>query len=93
MITNNLLIKLKERRPENIAAARDKLLSMEGKIRYIRDLRVETDVRSSAYDLMLIVQYETLDDLEAYLVHPVHVEVSGYIAGVLESAASFCYES
>ncbi|MNR19814.1 Stress responsive A/B Barrel Domain protein [compost metagenome] len=60
---------------------------------YIRDLRVETDIRSGAYDLMLIVQYETMGDLEAYLVHPVHVEVSGYIDGVLECAASFCYES
>lgn len=93
MITNNLMIKLKEHRPENIAEARDKLLSMRGKIEYIRDLRVETDIRSGSYDLMLIVQYETMEDLEAYLVHPVHVEVSGYIAGVLESAASFCYEA
>lgn len=93
MIINNLMIKLKERQPERIAAARDKLLSMEGKIEYIRDLRVETDIRSGAYDLMLIVQYETMEDLEAYLVHPVHVEVSAYIAGVLESAASFCYET
>ncbi|MNW03859.1 Stress responsive A/B Barrel Domain protein [compost metagenome] len=54
---------------------------------------METDIRSGAYDLMLIVQYETIGDLEAYLVHPVHVEVSGYIDGVLECAASFCYES
>ncbi|WP_054941568.1 Dabb family protein [Paenibacillus ihuae] len=93
MIINNLMIKLKERSPERIAAAKDKLLSMQGKIEYIRDLRVETDIRSGAYDLMLIVQYETMEDLEAYLVHPVHVEVSVYIAGVLESAASFCYET
>ncbi|QSF43695.1 Dabb family protein [Paenibacillus tianjinensis] len=91
MIINNLMIKLKERSPESIAAAKDKLLSMQGKIEYIRDLRVETDIRSGAYDLMLIVQYETIEDLEAYLIHPVHVEVSGYITGVLESAASFCY--
>jgi DNA-binding Lrp family transcriptional regulator len=54
---------------------------------------VEVDVRSGSYDLMLIVQYESMADLEAYLVHPVHVRVSEYITGVLQSAASFCYES
>lgn len=93
MITNNLMIKLKDSSPERIAEAREVLLSMRGKIEQIRDLRVELDVRSGAYDLMQIVQYESLADLEAYLVHPVHVQVSEYIAGVLQSAASFCYES
>ncbi len=68
MIVNNLLLKLKERDNEDIAKARDVLLSMKGKI-------------------------EVLCDFDAYLVHPVHVEVSRYISRVLESGAAVCYES
>ncbi|WNS44255.1 Dabb family protein [Paenibacillus sp. MMS20-IR301] len=91
MITNNLMIKLKDSSPERIAEAREALLGMRGKIGHIHELKVETDIRSGTYDLMLIVQYVSMADLEAYLVHPVHVKVSEYIAGVILSAASFCY--
>jgi hypothetical protein len=38
-------------------------------------------------------QYDSLEDLEAYIIHPVHVEVAKYIAGVLETSAVVCYES
>ncbi len=95
MIINNLLIKLKERNPENIANARGVLLGMEGKIEVLRDLRVEVDIRrgESSYDLLLITQFSSMADLEAYLIDPVHVEVAKYIAAVLESGAAVCYES
>jgi hypothetical protein len=45
MITNNLLLKLKERNSENVAKARDMLLSMQGKIEILRDLKVELGIR------------------------------------------------
>ena len=95
MITNNLLIKLKDRTNENIAKTRDVLLSMRGQIEVLRDVRVELDIRHgpSSYDLMLIAQFASMQDLEAYLVHPLHVKVAQYIASVLETAASVCYES
>ncbi|MBE7718110.1 MAG: hypothetical protein E7243_01145 [Lacrimispora celerecrescens] len=41
----------------------------------------------------VITHFSSMEDMEAYLVHPVHVEVSKYIAEVLESGASICYES
>jgi hypothetical protein len=95
MITNNLLIKLKKRDSENIAKTRDVLLSMQGKIEPLRDLQVEVNIRPgvSSYDIILITKFASMEDLEAYLVHPVHVEVSKYIAGVLEAGAAVCYES
>ncbi|ATW23534.1 Dabb family protein [Candidatus Formimonas warabiya] len=95
MITNNLLIKLKERNNENVAKAKDVLLSMKGKIEVLRDLQVEVNIRhgESSYDILLITKFSCLEDLESYLVHPIHVEVSKYIAGVLESGAAVCYES
>jgi Stress responsive A/B Barrel Domain len=94
MIVNNLLIKLKERDNENIAKARDVLLSMKGKIEVLRDVQVEEDIRHgpSSYDIMLLTKFATMKDLESYLVHPVHLEVSKYISTVLETVASLCYE-
>ncbi|EIW15552.1 MULTISPECIES: Dabb family protein [Pelosinus] len=94
MIINNLLLKLKDRDRENIDKARDVLLSMQGKIEYLHDLKVETNIRhgASSYDIILITQFASMEDFDAYLVHPVHMEVSTYIAGVLETGAAVCYE-
>lgn len=93
MITNNLLIKLKNNNKESIEEARNTLLSMKGKIETLRDIKVEIDVRKGNYDIMLITKYDLLEALDAYLIHPVHVEVAKYIGSVLESQASLCYES
>lgn len=95
MVTNNLLLKLKDKTSDNIMKTRDVLLSMRGKIEFLRDLKVELDIRhgESSYDIMLITQFASMKDFDAYRIHPVHVEVAKYIAGVLESAASVCYES
>lgn len=95
MVTNVMLLKLKERNSESIAKARDVLLSMQGKIEFLRDLKVEVDIRhgGSSYDIAVIAIYASLEDLNAYLVHPVHVEVAKYIGGVVETQAAVCYES
>lgn len=95
MITNTQMLKLKDRSGENVAKAREVLLSMQGKIEFLRDLKVEMNIRqgASSYDLLMSAQYNSLEDLEAYIIHPVHVEVAKYIAGVLESSAVVCYES
>ena len=95
MITNNQLLRLKDRSSENIAKAREVLLSMQGEIEFLRDLKVPMNIRdgASSYDLLMIAQYNTMEDLEAYIVHPVHVEIAKYIASVLETSAVVCYES
>jgi len=95
MITNNLLLKLKERNSETIAKTKDVLLSMQGKIEFLCDLKVELDIRhgESSYDIALIAQFASMEDFDAYLVHPAHLEVAKYIASVLESAAAVCYRS
>lgn len=95
MITNNLLLKLKDRNADNIAKAQGVLLSMKGKIEFLHDLQVKVNIRHSeaSYDIIVIAQFASMEDFNAYLVHPVHMEVSQYIAGVLEAAASVCYEA
>lgn len=94
MITNTLLIKLKEQNHETIEKTKSVLLSMEGKIKFLRGMQVQSDIRhgASSYDILLITHFDSMEDMDAYLVNPVHVKVSKYIASVLESGASVCYE-
>jgi hypothetical protein len=94
MIVHSLFLKLKDRSAENIARTKKVLLSMQGKIEQIRSLRVETDIHHgpSSYDLALFVKFDTMADFEAYLPHPVHVEVGKRIQEVLDTAAAVCYQ-
>lgn len=94
MITYNLLLKLQDGSKENIDLARALLISMRGKIEYIRDLEVKLDIRraETSYDLALIAKFDTLADYEAYLPHPAHVEVGNQLKGMLKAAAAVCYE-
>jgi len=93
MITNNVMFRLEERSNENIEKARDVLLSMKGKIEILRDIKVEVDIREGEYDIILFTKFDSMEDFNNYLVHPVHLEVGKYIASVLKTLASLCYES
>jgi hypothetical protein len=96
MITNNLLIKFKERSRAQFDEVQARLLSMKGKIPALLSIRVEADARGpekAAYDLMLITQFNSLEDFRAYLDDPLHLQVAAYIQEVKDSSASLCYES
>jgi len=94
VIINNLLIKLREQNNEIIEETRTVLLGMKGKIEVLRDLQVEVDIRhgESSYDILLITKFTSMEDMDAYLVHPVHVGVSKYILRVMETGAAVCYK-
>ena len=97
MITHVVLFKLKDRSPQNIEKARDVLLGLKGKgkIPVLRYLEVGTDVLHSerSYDIALITKFDSMDDLQTYQVHPVHLEVAKYINSVKEFSISVDYES
>ena len=95
MVINNLLIRLKQRDKESIAKAKSVLQELKGNIPVLLDSRVETDVRAgeSGYDIMLINTFAVKEDIQVYLAHPVHVEVSQFIISVMDASASLCYET
>jgi len=97
MITHVVLFKLKDRSPQSIEKARDVLLGLKGKgkIPVLRYLDVGTDVLHSerSYDIALITKFDSMDDLQAYQVHPVHLEVAKYIMAAKESAIAVDFES
>ncbi|SFQ98355.1 Dabb family protein [Desulfoscipio geothermicus] len=95
MITHIVLFKLNDRSTENIQKAHDVLSGMQGKIPYLRHLEVGVDVLRSerSYDLALVAKFDSLEDLQAYQIHPVHMEVSRYMTMVRESSVAVDFDS
>ena len=93
MITHIVLFKLLDRHPENIEKARAKLASLAGKIPQLRHFEVGTDVLHTdrSYDLALVAKFDTLEDLNAYQIHPLHQEVVKYILSVRQSIVAVDY--
>lgn len=95
MITHIVLFKLKDRSPENIASTVAVLRNMEGKIDELRHIEVGVDVIHSerSYDIGLVTKFDSMDDLQAYQVHPVHKVVIEHMTSVREASVSVDYES
>jgi hypothetical protein len=74
LITHLVFFRLKDQSPGGIAATKQVLTNMEGKIAQLQHMEVGVDVLHSArsYDLALITKFNSLEDLEQYQVHPVH---------------------
>lgn len=95
MITHLVFFKLKDRSPEQIAAAVSVLKDMEGRIDGLLSLEVGADIVRSprSYDIALVAKFASMEALSAYQVHPVHQKVVAYMNQVGESSASVDYES
>ena len=96
MVTHIVFFKLSNPTSEGINAVRDKLLSMDGKISQLRHLEVGVDVIRSerSHDVALVTRFDSLDDLQAYQVHPYHAgEVVPLMKSLCSSIAAVDYES
>jgi hypothetical protein len=96
MVTHIVFFKLTEPTRETITQTRDILMSMAGKIDQLRHLEVGVDVIRSerSYDMALVTRFDSLDDLQAYQVHPYHAgEVIPHMKSVYSSIAAVDYES
>lgn len=95
MITHIVMFRLREDCKGEIPRVVERLNALNGKIPQLRGLQAGADVLHSprSYDLALVAQFDSLEDLNAYQVHPAHVEVANYIGTVRESAVAVDYES
>lgn len=95
MITHIVFFKLKERSEAVVSETVNVLRNMEGKIPQLRYIEVGVDVLHTerSYDIALITKFDSLDDLQAYQVHPVHQEVIQHMNNVRESSVAVDYES
>jgi len=93
MIKHIVLFKLKDRSAENIERTAQVLRDMEGKIEVLRSIEVGIDVLHSqrSYDIALTTSFDSMDDLQAYQVHPIHQKVIEHMNSVRESSVSVDY--
>lgn len=95
MFTHIVLFKLKDRRPESIAATRAKLAGLTRGIETLCSLEVGVDVMRSgrSYDLALITRFDDKAGYEVYRQHPVHLPVLAHMHEAAESAVAVDFES
>ena len=98
MIRHIVMFKLKKTDNEaSLMAVKNeikrRLESLPGKIGVIRSMEVGINVVLSerAYDLVLVLSFDTLDDLETYRVPPAHQDVVSFIAPVKDQSAAVDY--
>ena len=79
---------------ENIAKAKEMLLSMPEQIPQIASLEVGENfsTRPVAHELVLITTHNNKQDLQGYIEHPKHQEVAAFIGSVKDKSAVVDFE-
>lgn len=75
---------LDENKAENAAKIKQMLEGLVGKVDTLVSAEVGIDlaVDADAYDAVLVSTFGSVDDLKAYQVHPLHVEISQFVKTV-----------
>jgi len=85
MIVHIVMLKFKEEDKEsNLEKVKIELNALVGKIDELKSIEVGIDFNQSqrAFDLSLYSTFESKEDLNAYAVHPAHLEVVSLIKSV-----------
>lgn len=100
MIRHIVLFKFKETangktREENLREARDRMLSLKDRIPQILEMTVSLAVPGSApsnYDYLLDSRFRSLEELEAYQKHPLHVAFGNFVKELREPDGRACID-
>lgn len=81
MIRHIVFFKLQDSSEVNKQLVKDRIMSMQGKMDFVKHLEVGINFSTEerAFDLALISDFETKEDLSTYATHPIHVEVVNFI--------------
>lgn len=81
MIRHIVFFKLQDSSEANKQLVKDRIMSMQGKMDFVKHLEVGINFSTEerAFDLALISDFETKEDLNTYATHPIHVEVVNFI--------------
>ncbi len=93
MVKHVVMYKLKDRTEENRQNLVNKFLSMKGKIDILKSIESGADFLNDdrSYDVVLICEFDSMDDFKIYQTHPVHLPVKEYVKSVVERAHSIDY--
>jgi len=95
MITHIVFFKLKDRSLASIESTRDLILTLNGKVPTIEHLEAGVDIVRGErnYDLALYSRFTSMENLDAYRVHPYHKEVVGELKARSESIVAVDYKN
>ena len=81
MIKHIVFMKFPQDVEKNTQDVKSRLLKMQGKINSLVSIEVGIDFDRSerAYDLALVTEFASKNDLKSYAINPVHQEVIRYI--------------
>jgi tRNA G37 N-methylase Trm5 len=81
MVKHIVFLKLEDNSSEHKKFVQEKIMSMKGKIEVLKYIEVGINFSEEerAYDLALISDFESKEDLQSYAVNPLHVEVIKYL--------------
>ena len=93
MVRHIVLFWLKDKSPANLEEAAQKLRSMAGKIEGMLSLEVGIDCAHTerSCDLCLMEEFDSMESLERYRTHPIHLPVQAHMHKVRESSYSADY--
>lgn len=94
MVRHIVFLKLKENTPMNKTLVSDKILSMNRKMDVLRHLEVGQNfsIEERAFDVALIADFDSKEDLNTYATHPLHVDVLTYIKNFVAESKVVDYE-
>ena len=81
MVKHIVFFKLPDNSEANKQAVKDRIMNMQGKLDFVKHLEVGLNFspEERAFDVALISDFETKEDLQTYATHPIHVEVVNFI--------------
>ncbi|MBR5279022.1 MAG: Dabb family protein [Clostridia bacterium] len=80
---------------ENAQIAADMLINLQGKVPTLLSSEVKlnsVNADATNYDLILISDFNSWEDLQEYIVHPLHKAVGEFMKPVRESRSCVDYE-
>lgn len=79
---------------ENIALAQSMLLNLMGKVPTLKSMQAGPNAAggATAWDFALVSEFESLEALNEYVVHPEHKKVSAFMSEVRSDRAHVDFE-
>ena len=88
MIRHVVMWKFKEENKKaNMEHAREILYALKPVIKELRRMEIGFDFSGTdmSYDMILLTEFDSVEDMKTSAVHPEHLKVSGFIRSVIES--------
>ncbi len=81
MVKHIVFFKLQDNSLKNKELVKEKIMSMKGKIEELKyiEVGINFSLEERAYDLALVSEFETKEDLKSYAVNPLHVKIIEFL--------------